>query len=358
MKILSIFFTAIFLLSGCSGLSAQRIKIDEIPSGIWEQELQVSQMNSISISPKPKTYRSGDCPGAKTRPSRSDNSVCKEARVWNPDRSCNEVFSTYGNGYCPTVYEAGEYGSKMAKMDNIVASGNAAQQAVLDLGNKMAADAQRKSINFLNNHKFSNLVLNPNAIINKTITELVPTSKTEYRSGDLVALSRTGFYTNCILPKFDAAYVYTMGSWYIRLLKDKLLCKAPTYDKDDYVSDYVNYKSSSSNVSYLLTYDLSEEKNKSYSLTIREPIFGMSASTIKDLIKPDDFESSIGFVELVNSNKNFFTIHSINENSVYIKSSDNKDEFELKQNNPLKFKELSLELKEVTGDTAIIEIRR
>lgn len=357
LKFSSSIFLLVVILSGCSGLSAQKIDIEEIPSNVWEEDLQFVQMNSISLSQKPKTYQSNDCPGTQTRASRADGSVCKEARIWNPERNCNEVFSTYGNGYCPTIYESGEYGSKSAKLDNIVAAGSAAQQAVLELGNKMAMDAQRKSIDFLENHKFNNLVLDSNAPLNKITTELVPQYMDQYKPGDLLALTRTGYYTNCILPKFDAAYVYTMGNWYIRLLKDRLLCIAPDYDKNDYVSDYINYKSSENKTTYLLTYDLSLQKEEKYSITIREPIFGMSASTIEDLVKPSDFETNIGFVELTNSEREFLSIFSINENSVTLEYSNSNTRLELKKDKTLKFKGLSLELLEIKDDLALIKIR-
>lgn len=358
----------IFLFYGCSALSIKEIPQTEVPKGLWESEGEIYvsdfQLNDPTLS---KVKKSGDCNGQRiaTRPTGpASGAYCAETRTLDPARNCKIVTSTFGEGYCPVNYNymGSANASSMQYMDSVVSAGTAAQNAVLQWGQNMSYNAQVKAKDFLMNKSFSSkLGSGSNNKNYDIISETLISDQESFQELDMIAMTRKGFYSDCISPKFTFDGVY-MGSYY-RIKNDSMACKLGIKEKD-FMPSYYNARSNNKNkVSFI--YSLGIKKvNDQYQICMNDPSLGMCAFKKENLTPPDDFVELRGFVQEKTEASTFISLGLISNNEIMIKVLENdsdgigeiKEVYIPNDNNAHVANGLSIKILEIKEDRVDLEI--
>lgn len=304
----------VLLLGGCASITPQPIDLSEVPEGLWDEYKIVTSDFRLSNPNMASSRRPNDCPGQPVAGSIS-GAMCVEVRNLDPEKNCNIVSSTFGNGYCPKTYSNDEYGRKTAELDGIMAAGTAAQNAVLAYGQNLSRKMQEDGLRFLQTYQLSG-TLGSNSSMSEGTESLdtVLIEQKDFSGGDVLAYSRFGFYTQCVTPNFDAAYNASLGSWYYRIAKGAPACKVPTKAKY-FMPDYMNAKSTESAASFVYPYKMTE-KGGLISLSMVEPSFGMKAFSKDDLVSPDDIRKHLGFAEKKSDVIKRLTVADVGNDSV------------------------------------------
>ncbi|SVD16902.1 uncharacterized protein METZ01_LOCUS369756, partial [marine metagenome] len=169
-----------------------------------------------------------------------------------------EWFHTFGKGRCPpgtkksyssqrrhncpsgnvqTSYECANQ-----RLDDVVKAGKAAQDAIVALGQSMAAKMQRES-----NERMARYLMfvyesfqgvkDEDKYKQQNLTEpQIDVISASYRNEE-VLIRNTGFYSDCVIPHFDNS-VEKMGGWTILIQKDSPVCKLKAKDKSFYPTYY------------------------------------------------------------------------------------------------------------------------
>ncbi len=304
----------VLVLGGCASMTPQPIDLSEVPDGLWDEYKIVTSDFRLNDPNTASMRRSNDCPSQPVA-RRISGAMCVEVRNLDPENNCYIVSSTFGNGYCPKVYSNDEYGRKTAEIDNIVAVGTAAQNAVLAYGQNLSRKQQEDGLRFLKTYQLSG-TLGSNSSMSEGTESLdtVLTEQKDFSGGDLLAYTRFGFYTQCVTPNFDAAYNASLGSWYYRIAKGAPACKVPAKAKY-FMPDYINAKSVESSASFVYPYKMTEKAGV-ISLSMVEPSFGMKAFSRENLVSPDDIRQHLGFAEKKSDVIKHLTVASIANDSV------------------------------------------
>ena len=354
------FYISPLLLGGCASMKPQPIKTSEFPSDLWtDYEIVTSDFRLTDYN---HPARRGDCPGQKIMNSTYPGASCVEIRNQHPEKNCMIVSSSFGNGYCPKKYSDDAYGRSTAKLDAITSAGTAAQNAVLAYGQAVSKRQQEDGLKFLKTYTLSTLI-GSNVNLGKGINTIdtVISSNKEFSSGDILAFTRYGFYTDCLIIKSDLAYKVEMGNWYLRVLKDRPACKVPSNEKL-FMPDYMNYKSSESGASFVYPYEVLQKKG-AWEFRMVEPTFGMKAFSEVGLASPKDFEIKTGFASIASDKTKSIFISRIDDESVILTYVSNNGDSVKKQtfvlnsdNSRIQIDGLKLNLQSIKENKALVTL--
>lgn len=363
-----VYLSLIFFFYGCSTLSIKEISQTEVPEGLWESEGEIYvsdfQLNDPTVS---KVKKSGDCNGQSiaARPTGpASRAYCAETRTLDPVRNCKIVTSTFGEGYCPVNYNymGSANASSMQYMDSVVSAGTAAQNAVLQWGQNMSYNAQVKARDFLMNKTFSSKLGSGSDNKNyDIISETLISDQESFQELDMIAMTRKGFYSDCVSPKFtfDGAY---MGSYY-RIKNDSMACKLGIKESD-YMPNYYNARSNNKNkVSFIYSLEL-KKVNDQFQICMNDPALGICAFKKENLTPPDDFIELRGFVQERTEASTFISLGLISSNEIMIKVLENdsdgigeiKEVYIPSDNNVHEVNGLSIRILEIKEDRVDLEI--
>tara|TARA_X000000368_G_scaffold170303_1_gene134362 strand:+ start:248 stop:1456 length:1209 start_codon:yes stop_codon:yes gene_type:complete len=314
-----------FIVSSCGTMTVLEIPESEVPEGLWEgdSEIYVSnfQINDPTVS---RVRKSGDCSGTRvlSRPygTPAQNAYCAETRTYDPSRQCNIVTSTFGEGYCPIdySYQSDVNARSMQKMDSIVSAGTAAQNAVLAWGQNMTLQAQKRALEIPQKYTLSSImgssVEQENNV--EVIETLIIKNNDGHSSTDLIARTREGYYSECIMPHFS--FNGKVSTSYLRIQEERLACELKK-DKKGFTPMYINMTTDSKpKTSYIGNLTVKETKD-TYEICMLNPIMGPCTYKKPGLLIPDDFEFLRGFVEEINPVRASLTLGEIQENSITVK---------------------------------------
>lgn len=304
----------VLILGGCASMTPQQIDLSDVPEGLWDEYKVVTSDFRLGNPNTSASRRANDCPGQPVARGIS-GAMCVEVRNLSPEKNCNIVSSTFGNGYCPKTYSNDEYGRKTAQLDGIMAAGTAAQNAVLAYGQNLSRKMQEDGLNFLQTYQLSGILgSNSSMAEGEESLDTVLIEQEDFSEGDVLAYSRFGFYTQCVTPTFDAAYNVALGSWYYRIAKNEPACMVPANAKY-FMPGYMNAKSTESAASFVYPYKMSD-KDGVLSLSMVEPTFGMKAFSKENLSSPDDISQHLGFAEKQSNVKKSLSVAAVAGNSV------------------------------------------
>lgn len=313
------------ITSSCGTMTVLEIPNSEVPEGFWEgdSEIYVSnfQLNDPTVS---KVRKPGDCPGTKvlSRPygTPAQNAYCAESRTYDPSRQCNVVTSTFGEGYCPIdySYQSDVNAQSMRKMDSIMSIGTAAQNAVLAWGQNMSLEAQKRALGITQKYTLSSIMGSSaaeenNVEVNETF---IVKNNDGYSSADLIARTREGYYSKCIMPHFST--IGKLSTSYYRIQEEKLACELKK-DKKGYTPTYINMRTDSKQKTSFIGNLRAKETDDTYEICMLDPMMSMCSYKKPGLLMPDDFEFLRGFVEERNPVRASVTLDKIQENLITVK---------------------------------------
>lgn len=316
LKLVATLLTLV-LLVGCGSMMPREISTSEVPEGLWDGEGSIYVSNFRLADPRlAQVKKIGDCPnqGIVRGDSRG---YCVEVRTRDPERNCDVVTSSYGIGYCPPTYDSQSAANNQSlqQMDSVVAAGTAAQNAVLAWGQNMALNAQRESRELLSNNSPSSELGSAVSTSNyEIISETLIADVESVGPPALVAKSRTGFYSECFLPKFELNGLQEIGSWYYRIVADQIACRLEA--DDDFLPGYFNMRADSSQkVSYVGLLSV-ESTGDLYDVCITDPMMGMCGFKKSAVKSPDELIFLRGFVERPAGMQKFVSIESVTAEQV------------------------------------------
>lgn len=313
------------ITSSCGTMTVLEIPNSEVPEGFWEgdSEIYVSnfQLNDPTVS---KVRKPGDCPGTKvlSRPygTPAQNAYCAESRTYDPSRQCNVVTSTFGEGYCPIdySYQSDVNAQSMRKMDSIMSIGTAAQNAILAWGQNMSLEAQKRALGITQKYTLSSIMGSSaaeenNVEVNETF---IVKNNDGYSSADLIARTREGYYSKCIMPHFST--IGKLSTSYYRIQEEKLACELKK-DKKGYTPTYINMRTDSKQKTSFIGNLRAKETDDTYEICMLDPMMSMCSYKKPGLLMPDDFEFLRGFVEERNPVRASVTLDKIQENLITVK---------------------------------------
>ncbi len=315
---------ALTMAAGCAapaGMMPKEIEPSAVPRGLWDEyevvvpnlELPTYESTRITNSGRPN-----DCPDTRIAPRKFPNVVCKETRVLDTERNCDMVFSTFGAGLCPSD-QGDDYAQKMAQLEAIRLAGDAIRTAVQNsMMQKVVADsvrAQQAGADFLRRYKISEISGPAEKPDNGVmVTETVIPSVQSFNRGEVMAISRSGYYADCIKPLFNTAAVMEFNKTYIRILADELLCKT-SGDSQNYRGTYLNSKMSNGQ-SWVLDLSL-EDAGPTSSICVND-YYGNCRFKKENLLRGKDFELVRGFVQDVSLIERAAILSSVDESEVTI----------------------------------------
>lgn len=298
--VIAIFSLAVTGCAAPSSMMPKEIDPAQVPAGLWEKyQVVVPNVEAPSFSSQrlPNYLaRTNDCPETRIAVRTIPNAVCKEARVRDTERGCDMVFSTFGEGLCPTAGD--DYAQKMNQLEAIRLAGDAVRTAVANsMLQKVVRDsvlAQQEGADFLSKYRMSELLGPEVQTKNGTrVTETVIPTSPSFVPGTIIASTRSGFYTDCIKPNFNSAAVMEFNQTYIRILSDELLCKTSSTN-DNYRGSYLNSKMSNGQ-SWVLDLTLNDA-NDSATLCVND-YYGNCRFEKKNLVAGSDFTYVRGFIQ-------------------------------------------------------------
>lgn len=314
------------LLSACGSMSVQEISSNEVPQDLWDGEGEVYVSSFRLDDPTvQKVRRPGDCPG-QTIARGDPRAMCVEKRVRDPERQCNVVASTYGIGYCPPSYsyQNAQNASSMQQMDAVMSAGTAAQNAVLAWGERMALDAQVKSRKLVEENRPSVELGSASTTDNfKEVTETVVPNAPLYQPLQIVARTRTGFYSECMIPKFEHLGLYSLGEQYYRILEDEITCKLE--EDANFAPGYFNIRANNKEKTSYVGLLSVKSKDEAFDICITDPIMGMCAFKKTNVTSPSQFDLVRGFVEKQGLSRVLVSVDEFDETSVSLKVSESKE---------------------------------
>lgn len=321
-----------FYISACGTMTVVEIPSSEVPTGFWEGETDVYvsdfQLNDPTVA---KAKKSGDCSGTKmtSRPygTPAQNAYCAEARTYDPERQCNVVTSTFGEGYCPIQYsyQSDVNERSLQQMDAVMSAGTAAQNAVLAWGQNMSLQAQNRAREITQKYTLSaNIGTSASEENQISVIETISVSddKSLYPA-DLVARTREGYYSECIVPYFSTTG--KLMSSYYRIVEGQLACELKK-DKKGYAPTYINMRTDSKPRTSYIGNLRAKETADTFEICMLDPMMSICSYKKPQLTESKDFEFLRGFVEEAKAPKAAVTINEIKEDSVRINLVVNNDD--------------------------------
>ena len=306
------------VITGCGSLTVKEIPPNEVPEGLWDGDgsIYVSsfRLNDPTVQ---KVKKVGDCPGQRIAHG-DRRAYCAETRVRDTEQNCNLVFSTYGEGYCPPTYDyqSAANNQSMQSMDTVVSAGTAAQNAILAWGEKVALEAQVTSKKLITENLLSSEVGSATSEQDyKEVTETVIETTQNFRPLALIARTRRGFYSDCLLPKFEYTGVY-MNSSYYRIEPNELACKLEA--DGHYLPGYYNTRTNNKEKTSMVGFLALKPKDSAFDICMKDSIMGMCIFTKEGVTEPTDFELVRGFVEKTAHPNIFVALESISEHEITI----------------------------------------
>ena len=306
------------LLAGCGSLGVTEIPSSEVPEGLWDGDGSI-HVSSFRIDDPTlrKVRKAGDCPG-QTIAYGDRRAFCAETRVKDTEQNCNLVFSTYGEGYCPPTYDyqSAVNNQTMQRTDAVMSAGTAAQNAILAWGEKLALDAQIKSKKLIAEHILTSTLGSANHEQNYIKTsETVIESTKGIKPLELIARTRAGFYSDCLMPKFTYSCVY-MNSSYYRIEPNKIACKLEP--DGNYLPSYYNMRTNNKQKTSMVGFLALKQKDSLFDICMRDSIMGVCVFTKEGVRESTDFELIRGFVENPEHRNTFFSLEAISNEKITI----------------------------------------